>query len=135
MTRKNLIAGIWLIGLGLLFLFNFVWPGVLILIGLTMIVTALMQPEKQEMPPAVPAAAPVNEMSSIAAPVEAIEEPLPPALAERAEQLYNQSLLPETCPACGGPIKQNANQVVWEDGITAVCPFCANKLKVSQPSA
>lgn len=133
MTRKNVIAGIWLIGLGLLFLFNFFWPGVLILIGLTMIVTAFMPPEKREMPPAPPPAAPPNESLQTAPPVQSIEEPLPPILAASAEQLYNQSRLPETCPACGGPIKQQAAQVVWEDGDTAVCPFCASKVKLSPP--
>lgn len=133
MTRRNLIAGIWLIGLGLLFLVDFFWPGVLILIGLTMIVTALMPPEKREMPPVVPPVAPIRAAASEPPPAPVKEEPLPPVLAARAEQLYNQSLLPETCPACGGPIKQNAARVVWEDGATAVCPFCASKVKVSSP--
>jgi hypothetical protein len=132
MNRKNVIAGIWLIGLGILFLFNFIWPGILILIGLSMVVTAFIPAEKKEMPafpstptppaPTQPAAAPQYDDTG---------EPLPPILAEKADVVYRQSLLPETCPACGGPVKQNATQVVWNDDQTAVCPFCAARLNIT----
>lgn len=133
MNRRNVIAGIWLIGLGILFLFNFIWPGVLILIGLSMIATAVMPVEKREMPAVPPPPAPGQPTPAVQP--EAPGEPLPPVLTEKADLLYKQSLLPETCPACGGPVKQNAHQVVWNDDETAVCPFCAAKLKVTPPPA
>lgn len=133
MNRRNVIAGIWLIGLGILFLFNFIWPGVLILIGLSMIATAVMPVEKREMPAVPPPPAPGQPTPAVQP--EAPGEPLPPVLAEKADLLYKQSLLPETCPACGGPVKLNAHQVVWNDDETAVCPFCAAKLKVTPPPA
>lgn len=136
MDRKGVIAGIWLIGLGILFLFNFIWPGILILIGLSMVATAVMPAPKREMPaiPAAPAP-PASEQPPAEKPSEGLIEPLPPVLAEKADMIYKQSLLPETCPACGGPVKQNAAQVVWNDEHTAVCPFCAAKLKVTPPAA
>lgn len=135
MNRKNAIAGIWLIGLGILFLFNFIWPGILILIGLTMVVTAFMPVERREMPAIPPAPTPPVPSQFAAAPQpEDAGEPLPPILADKADLLYKQSLLPETCPACGGPVKQNAQQVVWNDDQTAVCPFCAAKLKITPPA-
>lgn len=51
MNRKNVIAAVWLIGLGLLFMVNYIWPGILILIGITMIVNATMHEEPTVMPP------------------------------------------------------------------------------------
>ncbi len=51
MNRKNVIAAVWLIGLGLLFMVDYIWPGILILIGITMIVNATMREEPTVMPP------------------------------------------------------------------------------------
>ncbi len=137
MKRKDVIAGIWLIGLGILFLFNFFWPGILILAGLSMIVTALMPPERREMPPAATPAADVIDVQPrpVPEPAPTKEEPLPPALAEGAELIYRQSLLPEACPACGGPVKHNAEKVVWLDAGTAECPFCSAKIPIKHPPA
>ena len=51
MNRKNVIAAVWLIGLGLLFMVDYIWPGILILIGITMIVNTTMRDEPTIMPP------------------------------------------------------------------------------------
>ena len=51
MNRKNVIAAVWLIGLGILFLIGYIWPGILILIGITMIVNTTMRDEPTIMPP------------------------------------------------------------------------------------
>jgi hypothetical protein len=137
MNRRDVIAGIWLIGLGLLFLFDFFWPGILILAGLSMIITALMPPVRRDMPPTAPPEATVIDVQPRPEPqsAPAMEEPLPAALAEQADLVYRQSLLPETCPACGGPVKQNAGRIVWHDADTAACPFCAQKIKINRPPA
>lgn len=137
MNRRDVIAGIWLIGLGLLFLFDFFWPGILILAGLSMIATALFPPARRETPPAAPPAATVIDVAPKPEPqpAPAKEEPLPAALAEQADLVYRQSLLPDTCPVCGGPVKQNAERIVWHDGETAACPFCAVRIKISRPPA
>jgi len=133
MNRRDVIAGIWLIGLGILFLFDFFWPGVLILIGLSMIITALMPPEKKEVPAATSSVEQVIDVVAKDMQQPGEEEPLPPVLVEKANQIYHQSLLPETCPACGGPVRQNAAATVWVDEDTAECPFCSSKLKVAKP--
>ncbi len=136
MSRKNINAGIWLIGLGILFLFNFFWPGILILVGITMLVNALVPDKPQEIPPAAPAsviveatAEPVKSEEKTAE-MNSEEEPLPPILAEEGDRLYKSSILPETCVMCGGPVKANAHQVTWKDGNTAICPFCNALLPV-----
>ncbi len=51
MNRKNVIAAVWLIGLGILFMIGYIWPGILILIGITMIVNATMREEQTVTPP------------------------------------------------------------------------------------
>ena len=51
MNRKNVIAAVWLIGLGILFMIGYIWPGILILIGITMIVNATMREEPTVTPP------------------------------------------------------------------------------------
>ncbi|HAL15779.1 MAG TPA: hypothetical protein DCP32_03195 [Anaerolineaceae bacterium] len=51
MNRNNVIAAVWLIGLGILFLIGYIWPGILILIGITMIVNTTMRDEPTIMPP------------------------------------------------------------------------------------
>lgn len=133
MNRRDVIAGIWLIGLGILFLFDFFWPGILILIGLSMIVTAMMPPVKKEAPPAPPPPAQVIDAALKDEPAPEKEESLPSVLAEQADLIYRQSLLPETCPVCGAPVKKNAANVAWRDEETAECPFCAAKLTISKP--
>lgn len=136
MNRRDVIGGIWLIGLGILFLFDFFWPGVLILAGLSMIVTALMPPVKREMPPVAPPAKVVDvQAKEEPQPAPAQGEPLPPSLAEKADLLYRQSLLPETCPSCGAPVKQNADKVTWQNDETAACPFCSARISVTRPAA
>ncbi len=51
MNRKNVIAAVWLIGLGILFMIGYIWPGILILIGITMIVNATKREEQTVTPP------------------------------------------------------------------------------------
>ncbi|MHB0988849.1 MAG: hypothetical protein ACYC3P_09335 [Bellilinea sp.] len=60
MNRKNVIAAVWLIGLGILFMIGYIWPGILILIGITMIVNTTMRDEPTIMQPVIPPAEPVE---------------------------------------------------------------------------
>jgi len=145
MNRKNIIAAIWLIGLGILFLLNYIWPGILILIGLTMIVNATMREEHPVIPPPGPsAAAPAPEKvvegvevtPSVEKPVEAVPydppeaggEPLPEVLAPEADRLYLSSHLPENCPACNAPMRANAEKLKWNADHSVECMFCGFRL-------
>lgn len=138
MDRKNLLLGIWLIGLGILFLVGHVWPGILILIGISMIVSAYMKDESVVTPtgaPATPepaAAAEKNSASDAAEEgvVETAVEPLPDILAPEAEKLYLASRLPEKCPACDAPMKTMAEKMSIHDDQTTACLFCGYRLKV-----
>lgn len=131
MNRQSVQAAIWLIGLGILFLFGEIWPGILILIGLSMLVSALMKDEMQE--PQVPsAAAPPEPVEKKAEePVEpVVEESLPAVLAPEGERLFLASRLPEQCPACDAPLKANAEKLDWHEDKSFACMFCGYRVSV-----
>lgn len=144
MNRKNVIAAVWLIGLGLLFMVNYIWPGILILIGITMIVNATMHEEPTVMPPtgtlrqaqgtaldplAEPVEARVADPSTSTA-TAALGESLPAVLASEAERLYLASKLPENCPACGAPMRANAKKLTWHEDNSLSCGFCGYRLTI-----
>ena len=43
MKKDNLQTGIWLIGIGILALTNFWWPGIMFVIGLSMLMSGSIQ--------------------------------------------------------------------------------------------
>lgn len=138
MNRKNALAGLWLIGLGILFLVDFFWPGILILIGLSMIISAYVKDEDRPLQPSAPAApvAPAAPEEPLTAAVEenvaetAAEEPLPAVLAGEGERLYLTSRLPEKCPACDAPMKAVAEKMTRDVDGTVECLFCGYRLTV-----
>jgi hypothetical protein len=150
MNRKNIIAAIWLIGLGILFMVHYIWPGILILIGLTMIVRATMTDEATVIPPATsgdratqPKAEIIDPIDVTARPVEdkpevtAYEppeagsgEPLPAVLASEADRLYLANQLPELCPACNAPMRENAGKLTWHGDNSVSCMFCGYRMTV-----
>lgn len=144
MNRKNVIAAVWLIGLGLLFMVNYIWPGILILIGIAMIVNATMHEEPTVMPPTDtlrqaqrtapdPLAEPVEARvadPSTSTTTTALAESLPAVLASEAERLYLVSKLPENCPACGAPMRANAKKLTWHEDNSLSCGFCGYRLTI-----
>lgn len=131
MERKNVQAAIWLIGLGILFWVGYIWPGILILIGLSMIVSVYM---KEETPPVQPPAAAAPPESS-PKPAEQPEAPaagetLPAILAPEGERLFLASRLPEKCPACDAPMRVNAEKLTWHEDKSFACLFCGYRVSV-----
>lgn len=131
MDRKNVLAAIWLIGLGILFWVGYIWPGILILIGLSMIVSIYLKdesaPEKSPAPaaPVEPVVKPEETSVETAA-----GEPLPVVLAPEGERLYLVSRLPEKCPACDAPMKANAEKLAWHEDKSFACMFCGYRVSV-----
>ncbi len=131
MDRKNLLAAIWLIGLGILFWVGYIWPGILILIGLSMIVSVY---SKEEQSSATPLAAPVPpkpaEHPEVQSAAPVVEESLPAVLAPEGERLFLASRLPEKCPACNAPMKANAEKLEWHADKSFTCMFCGFRVTV-----
>ena len=131
-TLKNVQSGVWLIGLGILFLLDAFWPGILILIGLSLLIQSLM-PEEEEQPapelnkeikPDFP-----DEPEENTSPDEIVStdkgtpDLVPPPLDGNPLQIL-ASDLPKECPACGGPVAENAQAVKSVGDGVVLCPFC-----------
>ena len=110
---RSLHAAVWLIGLAILFLTNWIWPGILILIGISLVIEALLMqfaPHAFEDPDAV--------------------QPLVPAVqAPPPGPEHHPELLPSNCPKCGGPT--DGSNVKWTGPQSANCPYCGTSLPMA----
>ncbi len=112
---RSIHGAIWLIGLAILAIKGWWWPGILILIAISMILEAVLsklapdafEETQPETPPSV--------NSAVVSPVAVASTP-----EHRAE------LLPAVCPKCGGPIR--GHEVKWTGNQSADCPFCGANL-------
>lgn len=113
--------GLWLIGIGILLLTRYFWPGILIVAGLIMIAEVIyaQHHKPEETPKAADPQAVVEDVSPI-------EKPDVDPLAEN----YRNDLLPDLCPACGGPLKGKEIIVEWLSPNTAKCPHCATHISI-----
>ena len=129
----NVNAAVWLIGLGILWITNLWWPGILILIGISMLVQVLVRSSAVE--PAIappPATTPMKEAVLVEEPKKDTawesEKAETPAFIQSEDPgtttAHNEILLPKVCPVCGGPVAENAHKVEWLGEKTARCPFC-----------
>ncbi len=115
---KNLQAAIWLIGLAILALNDWWWPGILVLVAVSMICQALIQ---FMVPGAVEEKMESGEMKPVnhaPATVAANMQPSQPA--------YPTDRLPSECPKCTAPIR--GMDVRWTSPTSADCPYCGANL-------
>ena len=134
-ARANEIyAAIWLIGLGILFWTGYFWPGILILIGATMLVRAFLPVEVSSAKSGMNKTIEPKESLDDSAPwEEEEEEPVEPAFVKPVEKKssFPVERLPEACPNCGGPVKENAHKVEWTNEKSCKCPFCETLLTIN----
>jgi len=97
------------------------WPGILVLICLSMIFGSLFREETRPPEPKHPSA-PI--FIPVTPPVTPKTTPAP------AEQPHRADLLPVTCPQCGGPIR--ASEVRWTGAQSAACPYCLSDLPMKK---
>ncbi|HTP02563.1 MAG TPA: hypothetical protein VMJ64_14405 [Anaerolineales bacterium] len=116
----NLHTAVWLIGLAIIALKGWWWPGILVLIAISLVVEALLKMFAPQAFEAETTAGPVSPVT--ASPVEpVVPAPLPEHRAE---------LLPEVCPRCGGPLK--GHEVRWTGPQSADCPYCGSNLPMAR---
>jgi hypothetical protein len=124
---RPLQGAIWLIGLGILVLWGHWWPGILVLVGLSLIMRAAFsgsaaQPfdgmERPTPPTPTPPPAPVPIV--ITMPVQQA----PVNVGHRAE------LLPTNCPRCGAPVR--SFEVKWTGTQSAACAYCGSNLPMKK---
>ena len=107
-------GAIWMIGLAILFWKGWWWPGILILVGISTIIEALI---RQYAPDAI-------EKTEQSIPVAS-----PMTMASTPSE-HRLELLPTTCPNCGGPIR--GHEVKWTGSQSADCPYCGANLPMKK---
>ena len=126
---KALSGAIWLIGIGVLMMTGDWWPGILFLVGLSMIVETVFRAGKfapeieNDEAPFQPAPTPrpmENAPTVVPNPTESI-----PAVYN-----YRSDLLPGKCPRCGGPTR--SAEVKWLSSRSANCAYCGSALPMKR---
>ncbi len=113
----------WIIGLWFLFSNGHgIWPGILILIGISMVFGSLFREERR---PAEPQNPPPFQPWETATP-----PPAPRPVSAPIEQTHPVDLLPATCQQCGGPVR--SYEVKWTGRQTAACTYCGSNLKMKK---
>jgi predicted RNA-binding Zn-ribbon protein involved in translation (DUF1610 family) len=106
-----------LIGLVILAVKGWWWPGILVLVAISMLLeAALMQTAPQAFEDELEA-----EPQS---PAVTASIPTPVTPEHRAENL------PTACPNCGGPIRRH--EVKWTGQQSADCPYCGANLPMNK---
>jgi hypothetical protein len=119
-------GAIWMIGLGVLMLWGHWWPGILVLIGVSMIFGAFWKESAPQTledleSPTIPPVQSASVPPVVRMPV------VPPAPVNAVHRL---DLLPANCPHCGGPIR--SNDVKWTGPQAAACPYCGSTLPMKK---
>jgi hypothetical protein len=126
---RKLHGAVWLIGLAIIAWQDWWWPGILVLVAISMVLeAALMQfapqafekAETQTSPPPSEGNPPTSPSPQ---PIPA--SPLPTASTGPVIE-HRLELLPSVCPKCGGPIR--GHEVTWTGQQSADCPYCGANL-------
>jgi hypothetical protein len=117
---RNLHAAVWLIGLAILAWRGWWWPGILVLVAISMVIEAILMQvapqafEKTDQPQPPPIAS---------------EPPAPSAVTSQVPG-HPLELLPSVCSRCGGPIR--GHEVKWTGLESADCPYCGANLMMGK---
>ncbi len=119
---RSIHGAVWLIGLAILFWKGWFWPGILVLIGISAIVEAVirimvpsstepaMEDRKSEV--AQPATGPVAQPAAVS--------------TGTSESGHRADLLPSVCPKCNAPVR--GDEVKWTGPQSANCAYCGANL-------
>ncbi len=105
----NIQTVVWLVGLAILAWHGWWWPGILVLVAVSMVTKGMVAAMA---PPLATAADPALSVAPSPSP--------PPAPA------YRPDLLPDTCVRCGGPV--DGRQIRWTGTQSAACSYCGARL-------
>jgi hypothetical protein len=125
MNQKSLQTGIWLIGLGILWMTGYWWPGILILVVISVLLeTAVKRGDQGDNDEGKPEMVEEEKPEVAPAPPPRVETVVPPAEVHKGEWL------PLSCPKCGAPTR--AAEVRWTGDASAACPFCGSNLPLKK---
>ena len=117
---RNLHGAVWLIGLAILAWRDWWWPGILVLIAISLVIEGVLM---QYAPQAF------EKMESSSSPSPVAAAPMPSSPAPSASE-HRVDLLPSVCARCGGPIR--GHEVKWTGPQSADCPYCGASLPMAR---
>jgi ribosomal protein S27E len=109
---RRVHAIIWLVGLAILAWQDWWWPGILVLVALSILAEIIIEQ--------IPGAAAPEEESAAPDLVELRARPQEP----------DPTKLPEKCPQCGAPVP--VTEVRWTSATTVSCPYCGATLRLRE---
>jgi hypothetical protein len=117
---RALHVAIWLVGLAILAWQNWWWPGILVLVAISILFEAILA---RYAPQAF------EKAEQRASP---LPSPSPPVLPSQPLQITDHpfELLPSECARCGGPIR--GHEVRWTGPRSADCPYCGANLPMGR---
>lgn len=96
------------------------WPGILILVGLSIMFGSMFRDEAPQPPQDLP-------------PVQTPKVPVAPTMTvttAAVEPAHRADLLPAACPQCGGPVR--VPEVRWTAKQSAACAYCGSDLMMAK---
>ena len=130
---------VWIIGLGILFMTHSWWPGIMILVGITMVLntfanSAWSSDRPEEVDENTPWKDWTNQSSApqpMSAPQPTLNQPSevqgPTSQSSTVPQQEQYAgWLPVSCPNCGAPVRPHS--VHWTGQKTADCAYCGSAL-------
>ena len=126
----NLQAMIWLVGLVVLAVTDRWWPGILILVAISILLESAMKRRTD----ADESDDQVETVDEKPGPDMEFKKPeavyAPPPKMETAPEVNKAEWLPLTCPRCGAPTR--AADVKWTGDAIATCPYCGSNLPLKK---
>ena len=123
-NHNPLNGAIWLIGLGVLFYTGHWWPGILVLIGISLVLSAVWRgTDSLADTPGEISAPPSEPVRSAPEPFVTPQTAPAPAPASNAPRF---DLLPANCPRCGAPVR--SSEVKWTGSHAATCSYCGSNI-------
>ena len=114
---RNIHGAVWLIGLGILAWQGWWWPGILVLVGFSLLFEAALM---QFAPHSFEEEQPLDPPAIVS---------IPPAPAAPIQE-HRADLLPLNCPRCGAPLR--GHEVIWTGSQSADCPYCGGNVPMAQ---
>ncbi len=120
----NVQVALWLFGLALLAIFDWWWPGILVLIGISVLFEALIM---RLAPQAFK-----EEVATGGQPKKGVpgEAPNEPTSVTSVHEEHPSDLLPSVCPKCGGPLRNQ--DIKWVSAHAVECPFCNARIPLNR---
>ena len=123
--RGQVHAAVWLIGLAVLAITGRWWPGILILVVISVLLeTAVKRKDQSDGNEEVSETVKEEKPEVSPSPLPRMESDTPQPEVHKAEWL------PLNCPKCGAPTR--AADVRWTGDSSAACPYCGSNLTIKK---